>query len=341
MRIEPSKIERVLVVGLSCIGDMLLSSAALYNLRAYLPHAHFTIGANAQVAAMLADDPLWDEIKLYDRGKPNSPYNGWRGRIRAIREFRAGKYDLIVDLRSTLIPLFMNCRYRPLWEWRELFLPRRVHEVERNLYCMGSLGVPLRSRSMRLYVPENISRDVRRELAPYRNKLVILNPGGRAFKRWPAENFAALGRRLSEEGYKIAVMGYSAEEQAAAAPVLASLPEALDFSGQVPMPISASRLAAARLYVTNDCGALHMASAVGTPTIGIFGTTDPWRYGPWGNRHEIVFPKTCPKSFCRDEGADCPIGRDNCLQQIPVDDVWAAAKKILAESSIDCNGERK
>ena len=91
MRIEPSKIERVLVVGLSCIGDMLLSSAALYNLRAYLPHAHFTIGANAQVAAMLADDPLWDEIKLYDRGKPNSPYNGWRGRIRAIREFRAAR----------------------------------------------------------------------------------------------------------------------------------------------------------------------------------------------------------------------------------------------------------
>ena len=202
------------------------------------------------------------------------------------------------------------------------------------------MGVPLRSRSMRLYVPRDIHRGVQRELAPYRNKLVILNPGGRAFKRWPAENFAALGRRLGDQGYKVAVMGYSAEEQAAAAPVLASVPKALDFSGPVPMPISASRLAAACLYVTNDCGGLHMASAMGTPTVGIFGTTDPWRYGPWGNRHEIVFPKTCPKSFCRDEGANCPIGRDNCLKQIPVDDVWAAARKILA-ASIDCDEGRK
>ena len=234
MKIEPSEIERVLVVGLSCIGDMLLSSAALYNLRMYLPRAHFTICANAQVSAMLADDPMWDEIKFYDRGKPDSPYNGWRGRVRAIREFRAGKYDLIVDLRSTLIPLFMNCRYRPLWGWREVFLPRKVHEAERNLYCMQTLGVPLRSRSMRLYVPRDIHRGVQRELAPYRNKLVILNPGGRAFKRWPAENFAALGRRLGDQGYKVAVMGYSAEEQAAAAPVLASVPKRSIFRDRSP-----------------------------------------------------------------------------------------------------------
>ena len=329
MKIEPSKVKRVLVVGLSCIGDTLLSTPALYSLRCFLPRAHFTMAANAQVAAMLEGDPLWDEIRLYDRGQKDSKYNGWMGRLRAIRDFRAGKYDLIIDLRSTLIPLLMNCRYRPLWGWRELFLSRRLHEAERNLNCMSSLGVSLASRNMRLYVSPAHREAVRRELAFCRGRLAILNPGGKIFKRWPAESFVELGKRLEKAGFQLAVMGYSPDEQSAAAPLLQAFPGALDFTGEVPMAVSASRLGEAALYVTNDCGQLHMASAMGTPTVAVFGPTDPWRYGPWGMRHQVVSSHGCSRGFCLDEGAACRVGRDNCLKSVTTDEVWQALQKIL------------
>ncbi|MGI6075920.1 MAG: glycosyltransferase family 9 protein [Pyramidobacter sp.] len=340
MKIEPSKVSRVLVVGLSCIGDTLLSTPALYNLRCFLPHAHFTMAANAQVGAMLKDDPLWNEITVYDRGQKNSKYNGWIGRLRAIRDFRAGKYDLIIDLRSTLIPLVMNCRYRPLWGWRELFLSRRLHEAERNLCCVSSLGVPLASRNMRLYVPPRVRNDVRRQLAFCKGRLVILNPGGKPFKRWSAENFAELGKRLENLGYQTAVMGYSPDEQSAAAPLLDALPKALNFTGEVPMALSATRLGEAKLYVTNDCGQLHMASAMGTPTVAIFGPTDPWRYGPWGTRHEVLSSHGCPKGFCLDEGAACPVGRNNCLKSVSVEEVWQASLKVLGNVALLSSGKK-
>jgi len=156
LRIDSEKIERVLVIGLSCVGDTILSSAALWNLRRYLPRAHFTILAGARAVQVLEHDPLWDRVEEYRREK------GPRGRLASVRTVRSYPHDLLIDLRSSAMPLFSGARYRPLWGSRELFLPQKMHEAERNIWCMTTLGVPVYSRRLRFFIPEETREEAGR-----------------------------------------------------------------------------------------------------------------------------------------------------------------------------------
>lgn len=336
MKLDPKKIKKVLVVGLACIGDTLLSSAALANLRSFLPDAHFTLYTHPDVCGMLEGDPDWQELHHYNRRDPKSPYRGITGRMKAILEWRRGNYDLVIDLRSTLVPLVMNCRYRPLWGLREMFLNRKLHEAERNICCVQSLGVPIHSRDMRIHVDSKVKRSVEAELAPVRDRLVILNPGGKVMKRWPVEKYIEIAGWLEEKGFSVGVIGYIPEEVELGHRVLENISHGLDFTGRVPSSLTAARLSCARLFISDDGGALHMASAVGTPVVAVFGPTDPYRYGPWGNRQRIVYPDNCPKTLCHDEGKTCPIGRDNCIKHVTV----AAVKKAVSQMLDESGGEK-
>ncbi|HPU77435.1 MAG TPA: hypothetical protein PKY84_03960, partial [Thermosynergistes sp.] len=193
MKIDPKRIKRVLVIGLSCLGDMLLASAALWNLRLYLKEAHFTLWVGPRALGAVEGDPLWDEVVPYDR---QGEYAGLRGRAKAIRRMREGRYDLIVDLRSTLMPLLSGARFAPLWGFKGVFAPQGVHEAERNIAAVASLGVPIAVRRLRFYVPQS-SRDAADRLigpALKGRPLVVLNPSGSIpEKRWPVERFSGLG----------------------------------------------------------------------------------------------------------------------------------------------------
>ena len=122
MRVDPEKVDRALVIGLSCLGDMLLASGALWNLRLFLPGAHFKIMVGPRAVEAVRHDPMWQEVEVYHRQRD---YPGPWGRLKVISRIRAFRPDLIVDLRSGLNPLFSGARYAPLWGLKELSFPRR------------------------------------------------------------------------------------------------------------------------------------------------------------------------------------------------------------------------
>jgi ADP-heptose:LPS heptosyltransferase len=333
MKIDPEKINKVLVVALSCIGDMLLASAALQNLKAYLPHAKFTIYAEPKIIGLLENDPMWEEIRVYDRKNQKSKYHGTHGRIAAIKEFREGHYDLIIDLRSTLIPLFCNARYEPLWGWRELFLSKRMHEAERNINCMSSLGVPIYTRNMRLLIPQEVNSAVMEYLGKDAEHLIILNPGASVEnKKWGTDNFISLANMLCKYGWTIGVIGYRDDEQKDARKIIENINgKTLDFSGKVPIMESAARISFAKLFITNDTGPLHIASALNIPTVSMFGSTDPARFGSWNNRHESLLTKLpcwpCNEGNCKLSSAEyC-----KCIRSITPQAVFNAATRVLPE----------
>lgn len=329
MRIDHNKIERVLVIGLSCLGDMVMASAALWNLRLFLPNAEFTLWVGPRALAAFSEDPMWNKIRAYDRG---GEFSGFRGRLRAIKLMRQGKYDLVVDLRATVMPLFSGARYAPLWGLREVFLPKTLHEAERTLQALTSLGVPIRIRQLRFFVPsetkEMVKTKYKDELKD--RKLVIFNPGANwPPKRWPVEGFVSLGRRLiSEYGAAIGVIGYSEEERALGMEVLKGLQDgdALDLTGKVSLSELGALLGMASLFVTNDTGTLHIGSAVGVPVVGLYGPSSPERYGPWGTRHRVVAP-SLPCAPC--VGKECAYGDFACMQKIDVEEVFKACVELL------------
>jgi len=335
MKISPAKINKVLVIAVSCLGDMLLATAALQNLKMYLPNAKFVIYARTEIIDLFQDDPMWDEIHKYDKDRPNSIYFGMCGRIAAIKEFRAGHYDLVIDLRSTLVPLLCNAQYAPLWGWRELFLSKKMHEAERNINCMATLGVPIYTRNLRLYVPANIMHSVLESLGNDANHLIVINPGASIeSKTWHIDNFVTLSNMLTSHGFTIGVIGYKGKEQEYAHQIIKNIHgRVLDFSGKIPLVISAARISLAKLFITNDTGALHIASALNVPTVSIFGSTDPARYGSWNCKHEALITKL-PCWPCKCLGGQCPMQEPyqcKCIRSITPQQVFNAVTRLLPE----------
>lgn len=318
MKIDPKRIKRVLVIGLSCLGDMLLASAALWNLRLYLKEAHFTLWVGPRALGAMEGNPLWDEVVPYDR---QGEYAGLKGRFKAIRRMREGRYDLIVDLRSTLMPLLSGARFAPLWGFKGVFAPRGVHEAERNIATVASLGVPIAIRRLRFYVPQS-SRDAADELlgpALKGRPLVVLNPSGSIpEKRWPVERFCRLGLRLVERhGAAVGVLGYLEREIELAKAILEALGEdGIDLTGGHSLPAVGAFLEKSALFVTNDTGTLHMASALMVPTVGIYLLRNTARFGPWGGPHVVV-------ASLRDD-----------VREIPLEQVVEACDFLLGESGV-------
>jgi heptosyltransferase-2 len=142
-------------------------------------------------------------------------------------------------------------------------------------------------------------------------------------KRWPAERFAAAGRALAvERGLRTVLVG-GPGDRAVADEVAAALPDAVNLCGQTDVPALAAVLAGAAVVIANDSGPMHLARAVGAPTIGIFGSTEPRWTAPRGGR-VVIAAERPPCAPCYRHS--CAIGYI-CLTRIPVADVVAAAKE--------------
>jgi len=150
---------------------------------------------------------------------------------------------------------------------------------------------------------------------------LVLAPGATfgPAKRWPAERFAELGRRLAAaSGCRIVLVGGSGD-QATVAAVAAAVPQAIDLAGRTDLPTLAAVLAGARVVVANDSGPMHLARAVSAPTVGIFGSTEPRWTAPRGG--QVVLARVrppCAPCYRR----TCPIAVE-CLARITVAEVEA------------------
>ncbi len=167
---------------------------------------------------------------------------------------------------------------------------------------------------------------------------VALAPGGGAnetFKRWPAASFAALGRRLAEDGMPVVLVGGPGEEELCARVVSAIGAGAMDLSGRLTLAATARVLARARLLVANDSGLAHVAAAVGTPVVAVFGPTSDARYAPAGSGPVRVVASDLPCRPChvapRKEPFACRFERERaCLDELDPEAVLAAARALLA-----------
>jgi ADP-heptose:LPS heptosyltransferase len=321
LRIDPSRVQRVLVIGLSCLGDMLLASAALWNLRLFLPKSHFTILVGPRALEAVKEDPMWDRVVVYHRQRD---FPGIRGRLRFISYMRSFSPDLLLDLRSGLNPLFSGARYAPLWGIRELLLPKGLHEAERNLWCLSTLGVPLVTRGMRFYVSPKAQGEGEAILGD-RGPLAVLNPGASCrFNRWPVEGFLSVARWLAGRGLYVGVIGKSQDEMALGETILSGLGDrGVDLRSLPSLGVLGAVISRASLFVSNDTGPLHLASAMGTPTVGIYARRDlALRYGPWCNRHACVLPE-------RDAADEGDRSRLEALKSIGVDSVLDACSRLL------------
>lgn len=309
------------------LGDVLLASPSVEALRRALPEAHLAMMVGPWSAEVAQRDPLLDELLLcpfpgFTRTSKGSPLAPYRLLWETAAELRRRRYDAVLVLRydhwwgaflAALagIPVRVGCAVPECAPFlsHSIELAERVHWVEQGLRAVGRLlevwqidsGQAAVRPPLRFPVVVDEEREAERLWAELesadRRPAVALHPGtGSALKLWPEGRWAELGRALVGKGLQVVVTGSPAEAEVAGR-IAGSIPGGVSLAGRTGFGVLAALFRECRLVVGVDSGPLHLAVAAGTPSVHLFGPTDPAVYGPWGDaaRHRIVVADfVCP-----------------------------------------------
>ena len=320
-------IRKILIIGLSCLGDNLLLTPAIKRIKETFPEGEFDIVVGPRAIDFVLENPWFENYFVYDKKK---------NIFKLIKKLREKKYDLIVDFRNSLLPFFLRGKFKLTFFIKEFFSDKiYTHESERILnFIKPFFGS---EKEIKLYFPVSaIHREKIKEMFRSYNiknsdTVVVLNPGANfEKKRWKKENFAEVGKELIKTyDAKIFIIGGKKErELTKEVKELINHKNVVDLGGKTNLRELAALLEKTDLMITNDTGPMHLASAMGCPVVAIFGPGNPYRYGPIGVKNCVVhadmdcFP-------CRVEDK-CKIDFE-CMKRISVEQVLKAAMLILDE----------
>jgi ADP-heptose:LPS heptosyltransferase len=177
-------------------------------------------------------------------------------------------------------------------------------------------------------------------LAPFAGRPIVAvhASGGRAIKQWPVARFAEVAARVAREEKAVLLLTGTTGDRGIVDEVRRALPpgiEVLDLVGEVDLPVLAAMLSRCRLLITGDTGPMHLAAAVGTPIVAVFGPSMPWRYAPISAPHRIVrIDLPCaPCNRIRLPPVRCQGHTPDCLEGVTIDAVHHAARELLADVS--------
>ncbi len=344
---------RILVLKPCCLGDVLMATAVVEALRRHWPEAPIDFAVGKWSRPAVEHHP--HIRRLIDCGRVGEGAYSWREWLGLARRMRAGRYDLCLVLdRSPLMALLPALAGVP-WRvgldsaGRGIGLTRRVpvegimHEVDLYLACVRALGIPTEGIRPTFY-PTPASRQRVQELLPADRPLAVIHPAGGqnpgmalSAKRWPAPRFAEIARRLVQErGASVFIVGSPGDrELAEEVRRLAGETEHVhNLAGELSFDELGALLEHAALFLGNDTGAMHLAAAVGTPTVAVFGPSDPRRYGPYGAGHRAVWnPPDCAPCFDRGRW-NTACQRFRCIEAVSVEDVWQAVARVWPASKL-------
>lgn len=335
MIVDPQTVRTILVIKLRAVGDVVLSTLVLPNLRAAYPHATIDVLTETPSVDVVRLRPDVSRVVVYDRMRMSG--------LALILMVRRGRYDMVIDLfgnpRTALVTRLSGARHRVGYKFRGrtyayniVVTPRggEVHNSQFNLDAIERLGVPIVDRSLKFYMGPSDEVFVQRFLVEARLDSAVLiglqGGGGWYTKRWHLKDFAALADKIhSQYGWTIVLPWGPGQRDE-----VETIAQHMHVRPYIPplttLPQLAALLKRCAYIVSNDSGPMHIAAAVGTPVLGIFGPTRPELQGPYGPRNLTV----------RNEGLDClgcnltscPIGNP-CMNALGVDTVFAAFEKLL------------
>ncbi|TBR18305.1 lipopolysaccharide heptosyltransferase II [bacterium] len=331
------KIEKILFITLSNIGDVILTLPTLDYLRERFPEAKITVMSGSRPAEIFENNPLVQRLIIYDKNSSIS------SKIKLFFSLSREKFDLVVDLRNSFMGAVLPAKHKtsPFLRIGKNIQHMRDKHLYRLLCIKGVLSnkediikeMKRRLLNLSLYIePEDdeyIKGILKENDIDYSDNIIVLSIGARShIKRWPKDKFAELLKKLAEElKAKIVLVG-DKEDMVTAEYVLENSPlKAINLCSKTNLAELACVLRRAKLLITNDSANLHLAGYLNVPTLGIFGPTDENKYGPWADSSLVVKKDI----FCRPcNKAQCFHGDVRCLSIINTQEVADKVKSILS-----------
>ncbi len=333
-QLEQSKIKKILVIKPRAIGDVLLSTPVLPNLRREFPTAQIDFLVEKFAAPVLDGNPFMDNIISFDTKSQTS--------LSIILQVRKRRYGLIIDLfanpRTAIITFFSGAKVRVgfPFKWRRfaynLLVPSRdgeFHNVEFNLDALRRIGIAVQPSKPFFYLndaAEEFGDKFLEEHSLITEKFITINIGGGwEIKRWPADKFAELCEMVHEKLNLGVVVLYGPSEKVSAEKIASSSGAIL--APQTSLHEMGTIMRKSLLLITNDSGPMHIAAALDVPTLAIFGPTNPRLQGPYGNLSEVVRNETLDCLECN--LTKCPIGNP-CMIELESETVFGKLLKLIS-----------
>lgn len=334
--------ESILVIRLSSLGDILLTAPALRALRSRFPTARIDFLTSQPYTELVKALPGVDCVLEFDKS------GGFKNLFRYQARLFRNRYSVLVDLQNSFRSAFWRTFSFPaIWSksrryrWRRFLL---IH-LRKNFYggvlpipqrylaALESLGCKDDGRGLELNIPDDITSGIQERLQSlgiFREKAIVLCPGARhATKRWPSEKWVDLTRALLERDFQIVFLG-GAEDKALIKSIEKEIWENRTYSFiELPLLDVAALTKSCRCFVSNDSGLMHMATAVRTPVVAIFGpTVEEFGFFPFRAVSKVI-QKDLSCRPCSAMGTEkCPKVHFQCMLDISVTEVLEATLQL-------------
>lgn len=339
---NPPALAQILVIRLSSLGDIVLTTPILGLLRAQYPQAQIDFLTRPAYQDLVSAHPGVDRVLLFE-----SQHGFWS----TLRQLRQRRYDLVLDLhrtlRSRLFVYGLRAQRRRTYGKRTLRrallvrlgwntlramapIPARYAAPLRHLGLTAPLAAPAvyltpeSQAAMRAYVQQAWPGQ---PVPP----LIAVAPGARwATKQWPVERFAQAVQHLAQARQAAVVVLGSAAEQGLAQVLVQQLSvPVLNSAGQLSLMHTAALLQQCRLLLSNDSGLMHLATALDVPVVAVFGpTVQEFGFYPFQARAEVLSAAVDCRPCSTKGSPQCPRGHHQCMQQVTVPEVLAAAQRL-------------
>lgn len=331
--IDWTKVKRVLIVRLRSIGDTVLSTPSLIALRRFLPDAQIDILLEDWVAPVLEGFEAIDNVLTVGKTA--------KSRLKTAWQLRRNKYDVAFNLHGGTTGTFFvrasgakhrvgfaSYQYSFLYNHlapspQEFWQQERAHSAEQQLALIGSVGIPVEDKpKTQLAIPEKST--IRSSKFPF----ALIHPAAAfATKQWSAENFAEIAEYLVQKGLQVVAIG-TKNESKTIDKLIQNSKVPIQSYDRLSLPQVINLASRAKIFVGNDSGIAHIAAAVKTPSVVIFGSSNRAHWSPWTDApNEIVYEEfdcqPCPGYVCE------KFGEPRCILSVKKESVIEAIEKVL------------
>jgi heptosyltransferase III len=349
-------LRRALVIKLRHHGDVLLTSPVFQVLKRHAPKVEIDALVYHATREMLTEHPAIRRVYTIDRNwKKRGIFHPVAQELKLLREMRARRYDLLIHLdehsRGAWYARLLGPRYAVAHDfprkrgrlWRRSFthtypLPATMprHTVEQHLDALRRIGIQPAADERRLtFVPgaeaEESVLALLHQAGVSVRQYIHVHPTSRwMFKTWSPEKFAELIDRLQRAGERVVLTAAPVDKESQfVARILAALQTpVINLAGKLSLKQLGAVIGGAKLFIGVDSVPMHLAAALQTPVVAMFGPSSERIWGPWQVEQRVL---TMPYT-CRPCGLDgCGGGKvSECLTTLPVDDVYSAARQLLS-----------